>query len=335
MDRLTEPAGGGRRARAPTSSGPRSRPSRRSSPHTSGAPRGRRGERHRRPDDRAPRARRGRRATRWSAPRFTFYATAEAVVNAGAARSSATSTRTPPAPPPTPCAPPSRRARRRSCRCTCSATWPPWPSCASWACRCSRTRPRPPAPHSAACARARSATRPPSASSPPRTCPAWATAARSPPTRTRWPSGPARCASTAPRTRRTHTDVGYNSRLDSLQAAVLRVLLPELDGWNAPPRARWRRPTSAAGLGELVRPLAATDGAEHVYHLYVARSERADELAAALNERGVGARGYYRTPAHRQAAMSGLRGRRAARHRRAGAHDPRPADGPRAGRASR
>ena len=46
------------------------------------------------------------------------------------------------------------------------------------------------------------------------------------------------------------------------------------------------------------------DGAEHAYHLYVVRSERADELAAALGERGIGARGYYRVPVHRQPAMA-------------------------------
>ena len=104
------------------------------------------------------------------------------------------------------------------------------------------------------------------------------------------------------RDKKTHTEVGYNSRLDSVQAAVLRLLLPELDGWNARRRAA-AEAYERAGIGEFVTPLRPTAGAEHVYHLYVARSEDADELAAALGERGIGARGYYRTPAHRQAPM--------------------------------
>jgi dTDP-3-amino-3,4,6-trideoxy-alpha-D-glucose transaminase len=102
--------------------------------------------------------------------------------------------------------------------------------------------------------------------------------------------------------KRHHTDVGYNSRLDSIQAAVLRILLPELDGWNEARRdvaARYER----AGLGEHVRLPAATEGATHVYHLYVALSDDADELARSLSEAGIGARGYYRVPVHRQPAM--------------------------------
>ena len=102
-----------------------------------------------------------------------------------------------------------------------------------------------------------------------------------------------------------HTDVGYNSRLDALQAAVLRLLLPELDSWNAA-----RRAAAAAydelgirAVGDLVPPLAPA-GVEHVYHLYVARHRRADELALALASRGVEARGYYRRPVHRQPAMA-------------------------------
>lgn len=100
----------------------------------------------------------------------------------------------------------------------------------------------------------------------------------------------------------TYTEVGYNSRLDALQAAVLRLLLQELDGWN-----RRRREVAAAygrhGLGEIVRLPAPVGGADHAYHLYVVRHERPEELAAALRERGVEARGYYRRPVHEQPAM--------------------------------
>jgi len=105
--------------------------------------------------------------------------------------------------------------------------------------------------------------------------------------------------------KKTFVDVGYNSRLDELQAAVLRVLLPELDGWNSARRAAADTYTRE-GLGEHVDLPVDVDGAEHVHHLYVVRSERADELAAALGERGIGARAYYRTPIHRQPAMAGF-----------------------------
>ena len=103
--------------------------------------------------------------------------------------------------------------------------------------------------------------------------------------------------------KKTFVDVGYNSRLDELQAAVLRVLLPELDGWNAARRGAADL-YAREGLGEYVELPVDVAGAEHVHHLYVVRSERADELAAALGERGIGARGYYRTPIHRQPATA-------------------------------
>jgi len=105
--------------------------------------------------------------------------------------------------------------------------------------------------------------------------------------------------------KQTFVEVGYNSRLDELQAAVLRLLLGELDGWNAARRSVADR-YAAAGLGEHVALPEPVAGAEHVHHLYVVRSDRADELAAGLAERGVGARGYYRTPIHRQPATAGF-----------------------------
>jgi dTDP-3-amino-3,4,6-trideoxy-alpha-D-glucose transaminase len=92
--------------------------------------------------------------------------------------------------------------------------------------------------------------------------------------------------------KQTFTEVGYNSRLDELQAAVLRVLLPELDGWNAR-----RREVAAAyerlGLAEHARLPTPVAGASHVYHLYVVRANR---LAVG--------RGYYRVPVHRQPAIA-------------------------------
>jgi dTDP-3-amino-3,4,6-trideoxy-alpha-D-glucose transaminase len=103
--------------------------------------------------------------------------------------------------------------------------------------------------------------------------------------------------------KKTFVEVGYNSRLDELQAAVLRVLLPELDGWNEARRGV-AEAYAREELGEWVELPAGVDGVEHVHHLYVVRSQRADELAAVLAERGIGARGYYRTPIHRQPATA-------------------------------
>jgi dTDP-3-amino-3,4,6-trideoxy-alpha-D-glucose transaminase len=100
----------------------------------------------------------------------------------------------------------------------------------------------------------------------------------------------------------TFTEIGYNSRLDELQAAVLRVLLPELDGWTES-RQRIARAYAERGLDELMSTPTLPDGGDHVYHLYVARHDRADELQAALGERGVSARGYYRVPVHLQPSM--------------------------------
>jgi dTDP-4-amino-4,6-dideoxygalactose transaminase len=97
--------------------------------------------------------------------------------------------------------------------------------------------------------------------------------------------------------------VGYNSRLDEVQAAILRLLLPELDRW-CDGRRRAAMSYERAGLAELVALPAVPPGASPAWHLYVVSHPRPEELRHGLADRGVQARGYYRTPLHRQVAMA-------------------------------
>ena len=97
--------------------------------------------------------------------------------------------------------------------------------------------------------------------------------------------------------------VGYNSRLDELQAAILRVLLPSLDGWCDGRRAA-ADAYAVAGLGGHVGLPHVPDGADPAWHLYVVTHPRPDALIAGLAKHGVQARGYYRVPLHRQPAMA-------------------------------
>jgi len=103
--------------------------------------------------------------------------------------------------------------------------------------------------------------------------------------------------------------VGTNSRLDAIQAAALRVFLPHLTGWNAA-RREAASVYSDLGLGEAVElPL---DEPGHVYHMYVVRSSRREEIAAALAEAGIASASYYATPLHLQPALAFLRYERGA-----------------------
>ncbi len=105
------------------------------------------------------------------------------------------------------------------------------------------------------------------------------------------------------RDKQTFELVGYNSRLDELQAAVLRVFLGELDGWNAARREAAAR-YEELGLGELVDTPEDDPGA--VYHMYVVRSPERDRILESLREADIGAAAYYTCPLHLQPALAGL-----------------------------
>jgi dTDP-3-amino-3,4,6-trideoxy-alpha-D-glucose transaminase len=97
--------------------------------------------------------------------------------------------------------------------------------------------------------------------------------------------------------------VGYNSRLDELQAAVLRIFLAELDSWVA------QRREAAARYGELGLGAVCElpeDEPGHAYHLLVCRSPERDRIRAALKEAGIGSAVYYTTPLHLQPALAYL-----------------------------
>jgi dTDP-4-amino-4,6-dideoxygalactose transaminase len=105
-----------------------------------------------------------------------------------------------------------------------------------------------------------------------------------------------------------HEEVGYNSRLDALQAAVLSAKLPHLAGWSAARREHARFYDEAlAGLEGVATP-AVLPGNESIYNQYTLRVHggRRDELAAFLRERGVGSSVYYPVPLHLQECFAYL-----------------------------
>jgi dTDP-4-amino-4,6-dideoxygalactose transaminase len=104
------------------------------------------------------------------------------------------------------------------------------------------------------------------------------------------------------RARHLHVEVGFNLRFNELQAAAARVLLPRLDAMNAHRRALAARYDAALAGLPLERP-AQRQHARHVYHLYVVRTARRDELAAFLRERGIQTGIHYPVPVHRQPAL--------------------------------
>ena len=103
-----------------------------------------------------------------------------------------------------------------------------------------------------------------------------------------------------------HDEVGYNSRLDTLQAAVLLAKLPHLDGWSSRRREHARYYDQAlAGLPGVRTPVVRSEN-ESIFNQYTIRAERRDELATHLKKKGIGTKVYYPLPLHLQPCFAYL-----------------------------
>jgi len=103
----------------------------------------------------------------------------------------------------------------------------------------------------------------------------------------------------------THDQIGYGERLDTLQAAVLRVKLPHLDDWNAARRRHAARYTAALNELDVITPYVPDD-VEPVFHLYVVRLPQRDRVAALLKAAGIATGIHYPLPLHLQPAYARL-----------------------------
>jgi dTDP-4-amino-4,6-dideoxygalactose transaminase len=107
------------------------------------------------------------------------------------------------------------------------------------------------------------------------------------------------------RDKRVFEYVGVNSRLDEIQAAILRRFLPEVPAWNAA-RAEAAERYRRLGLGEVVSLPAEVPGRTSIHHLYVVRTSQRDAVQRRLKEAGVESAVYYSMPLHRQPVFQAL-----------------------------
>jgi dTDP-4-amino-4,6-dideoxygalactose transaminase len=96
-----------------------------------------------------------------------------------------------------------------------------------------------------------------------------------------------------------HQAVGYNSRLDEIQAAIIRVKLKRIDQFNEARRQNAAAYLAAIKIKDIVLPVEAS-GCEHVYHQFTIRAKNRDALAKALQAQGIASAVYYPVPLHQQ-----------------------------------
>lgn len=99
--------------------------------------------------------------------------------------------------------------------------------------------------------------------------------------------------------------IGYNTRLDAIQAAILDVKIKEIDKWNAKRREIVKVYNEALQNNDLVTPVAK-DYNEHVYHMYILQSENREEVLQKLKEAGIATGVYYPVPLHLQKVYKNL-----------------------------
>lgn len=103
-----------------------------------------------------------------------------------------------------------------------------------------------------------------------------------------------------------HIYQGTNSRLDEMQAAFLRVKLPMLDKWNEDRKRIAKRYLDGIKNPDIILPVAAEDDFDHVYHVFVIRCDKRDELEKYLADAGIGTVKHYPIPMHLQEAYASL-----------------------------
>jgi dTDP-4-amino-4,6-dideoxygalactose transaminase len=111
-----------------------------------------------------------------------------------------------------------------------------------------------------------------------------------------------------------HTEFGWNARMDAIQAAILRVKLPHIERWNQQRRERaatYDHLLTQTGLWSAtsdspLRPLRISPHAHHVFHQYVVRAKRREELREFLSDRNIGTEIYYPIPLHLQPCFAYL-----------------------------
>lgn len=111
-----------------------------------------------------------------------------------------------------------------------------------------------------------------------------------------------------------HEEFGWNCRMDAIQAAILRVKLPHIEIWNQQRRQRaatYDRLVADAGwaskrVDSPVKPVKTSPHAFHVFHQYVIRAQRRDELRKFLGDRNIGTEIYYPIPLHLQPCFAYL-----------------------------